>query len=101
MDSLKSMAKMEDEVNVIASIYTYKTHIIIHNLNENFITNNLMYIHRVDEALSALDGNLQELIKNDFFFHQTPNWWKHLYPCHYYLKLRYKAVSHFLMHFYD
>ena len=99
MDSLKSMAKMEDEVNVIASIYTYKLNSIFLYSNHPLSTN-IFYIHRVEEALSALDGHLQELIKNDFIDRQSPQWWKHLYPCEYYLKLRYKAVSSFLMHFY-
>ena len=91
---------MEDEVNVIASIYNHKVFNIIHNTQSTFIPNNLLYVHRVEEALSALDGHLQELIKNDFINRHSPNWWKPLYPCKYYLKLRYKAVSSFLMHFY-
>ena len=91
---------MEDEVNVIASIYTYKINSVIHNPKTTFIPSTIFYIHRVEESLSALDECLRELIKNDFIDHQTPNWWKSLYPCKYYLKLRYKAVSSFLMHFY-
>ena len=101
MNSIKSMVKMEDEVHVIASIYAYKTYSIIHNPNSTFMPNNLMYIHRVEEALCALDGHQQELIKNDFIDRHSPNWWKPLYTCEHYLKLRYKAVSSFLKHFYE
>lgn len=91
---------MEDEMSVIASIYVSKIKNSV-GINKNSLRNNIFYIHRVEETLSSLDRHLQELIKNDFFSRQTPNWWKPLYTCEYYLRLRYKAVSSFLKHFYE
>ena len=100
MNSLKNMAKMEDEVSTISRIYRNKmTNITF--LKHSQLINSIRYIHRVDDALSSLDEEYRTLINNDFIKPCTPQWWKTIYTSKHYVTMRYKAVSSFLMHFYD
>ena len=100
MNSLKNMAKMEEEITVISSIYLSKLHNLIYSSNINSISTSLQYVHRVEEALSSLGEQDRVLINNDFIKPVKPQWWKSIYSSKCYDKLRYKAMSSFLMHFY-
>jgi len=100
VNSLKNMVKNEDEVIVIASIYVNIIDNILNFPHPNNLQKSFMYLHRVEEALSALDSKHRELIENDFIDRSHPEWWRNTYSCKSYLNLRYKAVGSFLVHFY-
>ena len=100
MNSLKSMAKKEDEVVVITSIYVNIIDTILNFPHPKNLQKSFMYLHRVEEALNALENSHRELIENDFIDGSHPEWWRNVYSCKSYLNLRYQAVGSFLVHFY-
>lgn len=99
MNSLEKMEKMEEELAIITSIYAIKVSLI--HTNPISLKSNIIYIHRVENALSALDEQKRELINNDFFHPSDPMWWKSIYTTKIYLSLRSIAVGSFLAHFYE
>ena len=101
MNSLTSLAKMEDEVATISAVYLMKLCSLDLTNDSHALVKSYLYVHRVEEALSSLSEQCRELITNDFINPSSPKWWKSSYSSEYYLKLRYRAVDSFLMHFYD
>ena len=100
MSSLKMMVKNEDEVGIIASIYVASLTYCFNRAKHHKSKMPIIYIHRVEEALSLIDDNHRQIITNDFINHDD-QWWKSVYSARVYLQLRQKAVSAFLMHFYE
>jgi len=94
------MAKNEDEVKIIASIYQASVNALYQRGSCFIMSKSIRYIHRVDEALNLLDERSRELIHNDFIDYK-PFWWQPYYSNQLYLRMRAKAVGSFLRHFYD
>ena len=100
MNSLKTMAKMEDEVGIIASIYVASIKYCFANTQCLQNKTPVLYIHRVDEALRLIGERHRQVIQNDFIFRKS-QWWKSIYSTKLYLAIRQVAVGSFLMHFYE
>ena len=100
MNSLKKMVQKEKEVYVIATLYVASIKTVISSRNFLLTQRQIIYIHRVDEALCLIDECHRQVILNDFINHNN-KWWESIYPTELYLKLRQQAVNSFLMHFYE
>lgn len=100
MNSLKKMVQKEKEVDVIAAIYvaSIKTCIACKSFPAN--KRQIIYIHRVDEALDLIDECHRQVIQNDFINHIV-KWWTPFYSTEKYLSIRQEAVNSFLKCFYE
>ena len=64
--------------------------------SENFYSS---YIYRVEKAYDDLEGSHREIINNDFFYQNYPNWWQSFYSKSSYYRIKNAAMKKFLRTF--
>ena len=54
------------------------------------------FINKVKIAYSLLDSLEQQIINNEFFFQDYPNWWKKIYPKTTFYRIKRQSMINFL-----
>ena len=100
MKSLPSKKKLFKEMNVIASKYLELTIYPTQYPTQNLFHNN-NFVCKVDHSFYLQNSLFQELLNNDFFYQNYPDWWQGVYSKKEYQLMKLMAVTSFLSAFYE
>lgn len=59
------------------------------------------YYRDVERTFQKLDKDEQLIIRNEYFFHHKPGWWKALFDNSSFRRIKQRAVSKFVRFFYE
>ena len=93
---------LSQKMQTIANNYFFARNILMQRIemsDDNFLLM-IVYIQRVYACYGQLNEKEKAFINNEYFYQGYPNWWKKELSTSDYLKLKVKAIKHFLEVFY-